>query len=63
MNPPDADLPDKVREFFQEDQPWGTDRNFNKFTSKTFNAFLILKLIIAVPVFFLDIYTTIVHLS
>ena len=35
---------------------------FDKFTSKSFNAFVILEPVIAVPVFFLDNYTMIMHL-
>ena len=36
MTPSDSDLPDGVRESFQECQPWGTDRNLQQVYIKSF---------------------------
>ena len=60
--PADENIPQELRQFFRDEQPWGTDRNLRQVYVVTFIAFAILKPIIAAPVFSSDIYAMIVHL-
>ena len=62
MTPADENIPQELRDFFRDEQPWGTDLNLRQVYIRNFIAFAILKPIIAVPVLFLDIYAMIVHL-
>ena len=58
-----TDVPDEVRQFFQDEQPWGTDQSLGQVYVQNFHAFATQKPIIAIPIFFSDIYTMITLLS
>ena len=64
MTPTDATLPDEVRQFFLEMSNLGAQTEiFDKFISKIFLVFAILKPSTVVPEFILDIYAMIVLFS
>ena len=58
-----TDIPDEVRQFFKKNNHGEQTKIFVKFMFEIFMAFVILKPIIAMFVFFSDIYTTIALLS